>query len=122
MRRLTLGKILSESSGNLTIEVIKRFSRSNVLIYADPPYLLGVRTGKQYRKEMKDKDHIELLEALRAHRGKVLIGGYDSELYRNMLQGWYREENYCYTQSGRRRKDVLWMNFELEGQQMRLPI
>ena len=104
------------------IDVIQRFNRSNVLIYADPPYLLGVCTGKQYRKEMKDKDHIELLEVLRAHRGKVLISGYDSELYRNMLQGWYWEENYCYTQSGSRRKEVLWMNFEPEGQQMRLPI
>ena len=104
------------------IEVIQRFNHSNVLIYADPPYLLRTRTGKQYRKEMKDKDHIELLDALRVHRGKVLISGYDSELYSNILQGWHREENYCYTQSGSRRMEVLWMNFEPEGQQMRLPI
>lgn len=104
------------------IDVIQRFNRSNVLIYADPPYLLGTRTGKQYRKEMEDKDHIDLLEVLRGHKGKVLISGYDSKLYRDMLQGWHREENYCYTQSGSSRKEVLWMNFEPEGQQMRLPI
>lgn len=31
--------------------LIQRFNYSNVLIYADPPYMLGTRHGKQYREE-----------------------------------------------------------------------
>ena len=104
------------------IEVIQRYNHQNVLIYADPPYVLSTKAHKLYKKEMSDKEHAELLEILREHKGKILLSGYDSKLYRDMLQEWHQEENYCYTQSGSRRKEVLWMNFEPEGQQMRLPI
>ncbi len=39
------------------VDVIRRFNSPKVLIYADPPYVLGTRHGKQYRYEMDDKDH-----------------------------------------------------------------
>ena len=94
------------------VEVIQRFNYSNVLIYADPPYLLGTRHGKQYRKEMTDKDHEELLEALKDHKGPAIVSGYDSELYRETLKSWHREENFSRTQGGRKTKEILWMNFE----------
>lgn len=99
------------------VETILRFDYSNVLIYADPPYLLGTRYGKQYRHEMTDGDHQELLEVLKSHKGLVLLSGYDSKLYRDMLRGWHREETVACDQSARRRKEVLWMNFEPVGQQ-----
>ena len=51
------------------LDLIRRFNAGNVLIYCDPPYVLSTRSGKQYRKEMTDGDHMELLEALRQHRG-----------------------------------------------------
>ena len=34
------------------VELIKAFNHDNVLIYADPPYVLSTRTRKQYRHEM----------------------------------------------------------------------
>ena len=87
---------------------------SNVLIYADPPYLLETRAGKrkQYKKEMTDKDHAELLEVLKAHKGAVIVSGYDSELYREALKPWHREENFSRSQGGSKTKEILWMNFE----------
>ena len=48
---------------------------------------------------MDDKAHKELLEVLKAHKGPVLISGYDSKLYDDMLQGWHREETTCYSQA-----------------------
>ena len=102
-------------------ELIREFNFKEVLIYADPPYMLETRHGKQYKEEMSDKDHEELLEVLKAHRGKILISGYDTKLYREMLKGWNRKETYRYTQSGSRKKEVLWMNFEPE-KQLRLSI
>lgn len=101
------------------VEVIKRFASPKVLIYADPPYMLGTRHGKQYRHEMTDTDHEELLDALLAHPGPVLLSGYDSALYNDKLQGWHREEAMSYTQAGTKKIEVLWMNFE-PGGQMRL--
>lgn len=101
------------------LEVIRRFNFQNVLIYADPPYVLSSRSGgaKQYRHEMTDQDHVELLEALRDHRGPVLLSGYDSPLYDRLLAGWHKETFHATDQLSRRREEVLWMNFELENQE-----
>lgn len=100
------------------VELIKRFNYPNVLIYADPPYILGTRHGKQYRCEMDDQDHEELLDVLIAHKGPVLLSGYDSPLYNDQLQEWHREEAVSYSQTASKRKEVLWMNFDPEGQQV----
>lgn len=102
------------------VELIKRFNFPNVLIYADPPYLLSTRHGKQYRCEMSDEDHAELLEALKHHRGPALISGYDNELYRAALEGWTRAERESRAQNAAKRKEVLWMNFEPSNGQIDL--
>ena len=93
-------------------EVISRFNFPNVLIYADPPYLLGTRHGKQYRHEMTDADHRDLLDALKAHRGPVLLSGYESQMYNDALRGWYRDTTSAIAQTATKRKEVLWMNYE----------
>ena len=94
------------------VEVIRRFNFPNVLIYADPPYVLDTRHGKQYRHEMSAQQHVELLEVLQAHAGPVLLSGYDSDLYQEMLHGWHREEITSRAQTGGQRTEVLWMNFQ----------
>ena len=97
-------------------EVIQRFNSHKVLIYADPPYVLSTRHGKQYRCEMDDGDHEELLDVLLAHKGLVLLSGYDNALYNDRLRGWRREETVSYSQTASRKKEILWMNFEPEEQ------
>lgn len=98
------------------IELIKKFNYPNVLIYCDPPYLLETRRGKQYDCEMTDEEHEKLLEELLRHQGPVLISGYESELYQDKLSRWHREEQRSYSRGGGKRKEILWMNFEPEGQ------
>lgn len=97
-------------------EVIERFNNPKVLIYADPPYVLSTRNGKQYRHEMDDKQQNALIDVLLAHKGPVLLSGYDSDLYNDRLQGWYREETTCFSQVSTKKREVLWMNFEPAGQ------
>lgn len=104
------------------IEIIQRFNFPNVLIYADPPYVLGTRHGKQYRHEMDDPAQEELLYILLAHKGPVILSGYDNELYNATLKGWHREETTAYSQVCSRKKEILWMNFEPEYRQMELQI
>lgn len=98
------------------VELIERFNYSNVLIYADPPYLLGTRHGKQYRCEMTDSEHIDLLDALKAHKGPVIVSGYDNQLYDDALHGWHRDLAYSRTQTCARKQEVIWMNFETDLQ------
>lgn len=55
------------------VEVIQRFNRPDVLVYADPPYLLSTRKmKKQYACEMTDTDHVELLKVLLQHKGPCI--------------------------------------------------
>lgn len=98
-------------------ELITRFNYPNVLVYADPPYLLKTRHGKQYKHEMSDKDHRNLLDVLLAHRGPVLLSGYESDLYNDALRGWHRDEAMTIAQTSTKRREVLWMNFEPLGQE-----
>ena len=92
--------------------VIERFNFSNVLIYADPPYILDTRHGEQYKFEMTKKDHEDLLEVLKAHKGPVILSGYESPLYEDILKGWHKEYHRSRNQINRVTKETLWMNFE----------
>lgn len=100
------------------VELIERFNHESVLIYCDPPYMLKTRHGKQYLCEMSDAEHGELLEVLLKHKGPVVISGYDTDLYNNMLAGWRRYENISYSQVCSKKKEVLWLNYEPPGRQL----
>lgn len=94
------------------IEVIARLNGPQVLIYADPPYLISTRTAhrEQYHHEMTDTDHGELLAALMRHRGMVLLSGYDCPLYRERLARWHVESIKTTAERGVRRTECLWIN------------
>ncbi|MGX4584031.1 DNA adenine methylase [Paenibacillus chitinolyticus] len=92
------------------VKLIERHKRSDVLIYADPPYILSTRNNRMYRHEMKDPDHIELLECLDAHPGPVLLSGYAHELYDGRLNHWRRETRTVQAEAGKSRTEVLWIN------------
>lgn len=81
------------------LDLIKRFNHENVLIYADPPYLLETRGDKQYRHEMTEQDHLDLLKALKQHRGYVILSGYPSEMYDRELHGWSVIHRKSYNQN-----------------------
>lgn len=98
------------------VELMERFNYPNVLIYLDPPYVMETRNGKQYRFEMDDNDHKQLLETALSHKGYVLISGYDNELYRQYLKDWNMAETDSYCQKHVKRREVLWMNFEPQKQ------
>lgn len=91
-------------------KIIKRYSKENVLIYADPPYLLDTRRGKMYKHEMTDDDHVELLELLKQHPGPVLLSGYAHPIYDELLSDWSREERRAQAEAGQIRNEILWIN------------
>lgn len=95
------------------LDLIRRYNYGNVLIYADPPYLLDTRGGRQYRYEMSEQDHVELLAALKEHKGPVILSGYPSDLYDQELKGWWTVTRKSYNQNADRRTEVLWCNFQI---------
>lgn len=95
------------------IDVMQMNDGLATLHYVDPPYVFGTRgAGKDYRHELSDSEHIELLDALKALTGKVMLSGYGCDLYDDALCGWHRIEKEVRADSALPRTEVLWMNFD----------
>lgn len=95
------------------LSIIGRYATPETLIYADPPYMRRTTQGtrkKFYRHEMDDRDHEDLLAALEAHPGPVMLSGYDNELYRARLTHWRRVEVKTQAEKGNTRYESLWLN------------
>ena len=94
------------------IAVIRKFDHPAVFMYIDPPYLLGTRKGKQYKHEMTDQDHEELLGTILQSQARIMISGYGSEIYDRYLYGWKKEYFSSCAESGKPRQEVVWMNYD----------
>ena len=85
--------------------------RGRELIYSDPPYLHHTRSSaRRYRFEYEEHDHIELLELLKSLPCNVMVSGYPSDLYDDLLSGWRSLELQVMNQAGVR-TEKLWFNF-----------
>ncbi len=81
------------------------------LVYSDPPYLHYTRTSnRRYRFDYEEQDHIELLELLKVLPCSVMLSGYPSVLYDDLLTDWGSLELQVMNQGGVR-TEKLWFNF-----------
>jgi DNA adenine methylase len=95
------------------LTVIGYYASPGTLIYADPPYVRKTDQGQRkrlYRHEMTDADHLELLAALKAHPGPVMLSGYDSDLYRAEVGDWHRVQIATQAEKANTRIESLWLN------------
>jgi DNA adenine methylase len=68
---------------------------------------------------MSDPDHEELLDTSIHSKAKIMLSGYDCELYKKYLKGWRELQIPARAQNSLQRVETLWMNFE-PMKQMRL--
>ena len=93
-------------------ELIPKYNRENVLMYLDPPYLLETRKNKKvYRNEFSDNEHEELLKLIVCSKAKIIISGYESEMYSKYLSGWHLEKTTAKDLAGNRKTECIWMNY-----------
>lgn len=100
------------------VQVLKDHDAVSTLHYVDPPYVhdtrySGAKSGRIYRHEMDDQEHIDLLNTLLELEGMVMLSGYPSDLYDNTLNGWKRVDTKARISSGRgtdTRTECLWIN------------
>jgi DNA adenine methylase len=82
-----------------------------VLIYCDPPYLLQTRTSSaRYKYEFTEADHIRLIEVLKQVPADVILSGYPSAPYNDLLTDWRTFQFQVMTRGGVR-TEQLWFNF-----------
>jgi len=84
----------------------------NELIYCDPPYLRETRKKHKplYKYEYTDKQHIELLKVIKSLPCMVMISGYKSPFYADLLEYWntYSFEAACHHGTA---TEYIWMNY-----------
>lgn len=99
------------------LDVIRQQDGVHTLFYLDPPYLSDTRASPDvYAHEMDARQHEALLCTILACRGKVMLSGYDSELYNKHLSHWTRHEFSVPNQaaggaSKRQMTEILWCNY-----------
>ena len=81
------------------------------LVYSDPPYLHSARkSARRYRHDYEDADHAALLELLRVLPCAVMVSGYPSALYDELLGDWRSVSLQVMNQAGVVTEKV-WFNF-----------
>lgn len=105
------------------IKLIQRYNYDKVFIYVDPPYVIGSRSGqqKQYKHEMTDDDHIKLLKTLVISKAKVMISGYENDIYNEHLKGWNKDDLQQQAEYGGDRHEIIWYNYD-HNEQIELEI
>lgn len=98
------------------LDLITREDTVNTLFYLDPTYLPETKKAKIYKHEMTYQDHVDLLCLINNVKGKVMLSGYDSPLYRDRLKHWnVARFDIANHMSGAKSKDCeteyLWMNY-----------
>lgn len=103
------------------VEIIGHFDFEKVFMYLDPPYIINSRKGggKQYKKEMTDEEHEKLLKTLLNSKAKIMISGYETEMYNDYLHDWTKRTFESCTERGRRTKETVWMNYK-KNEQLKL--
>lgn len=94
------------------IELIKLYNHPGTMIYADPPYMTATRRNNGlYKIEMgKPEQHVNLLSALREHKGPAILSGYPNELYDSELHGWEKRYKNARCEKGLAAVEVIWLN------------
>lgn len=98
-------------------ELIPKYDTVDTLFYCDPPYVHSSRSSKSaYNHEMTDIDHNDLLDILLSVKGKVVLSGYESELYAQKLKHWHLVSKIVNSSAAKtpnkiKRTEMIWSNF-----------
>ena len=106
------------------LDLIKKYDKEDTLFYLDPTYVPETRKQKKsYDCEMTREQHIELINTLINVKGKVILSGYDNDIYNKLLDnGWKKIILGEFSKRGQKTnngeltkgKEFVWINYDLE--------
>ena len=94
------------------IDCMSHHDSPDTLHYVDPPYMLATRSdkGHDYKHELDDDAHEELLNYLNNTSGMVVLSGYRSPMYDDMLSTWTRIDKQTHADGAKDRTESLWLS------------
>lgn len=111
---------------NLAAEIIlKKYDTDKTLFYCDPPYMLEARNDRhKYEYEMTEDDHVDLHNVLSQTNAKVVLSGYETEIYSELYKDWNLIKDkvrYSSASRGKRKvQECVWMNFDPPNRQLEM--
>ena len=99
------------------IEIMDKFNQDNVFMYLDPPYVLSTRSSaERYVVDMTDEQQEKFIEECINSKAKLLISGYDNDLYNRLTDNGFKKINFeVNTITGTRvpktKTETLWLNY-----------
>lgn len=98
------------------VKLINKYSSPNTLIYCDPPYEQSTRTDARYKVDMGRNEHVSFLQSVVKNKSKILISGYDCELYNVLTDNGFTKIKFeVKTMDGNFNKktkvETLWKNY-----------
>jgi len=106
-------------------QLIEKYDRPGTFFYCDPPYELRMRKYKKwYNHEFEDKDHKKMVEILNNVEGKVMISGYESDMYKKLLSGWYfvKLQQRGHSRKKEKIQECIWMNYDPDNEKGQLKL
>jgi len=98
-------------------DIMRDYNADNVFMYLDPPYVLSTRTSaERYNVDMTNEQQKEFVGLCIESKAKLLISGYDNELYDRLLENGFTKVSFeVNTVDGKRnpktKVETLWKNY-----------
>lgn len=98
-------------------DLMREYDGENVFMYLDPPYVLSTRNSTaRYNVDMTNGQQEEFVDICINAKSKLLISGYDNELYDKLLDNGFTKVNFeVNTVDGKRnpktKVETLWKNY-----------
>lgn len=93
------------------MDLLDKYDKETTFMYLDPPYVKETRLSNQtYEVEMSNEEHIKMCERLLSFKGKILLSGYDNELYR-ILDSKFNKLSFESPNANSSAIECLWKNY-----------
>ena len=93
------------------MDLLDKYDKETTFMYLDPPYVKETRLSNQtYEVEMSNEEHIKMCERLLSFKGKILLSGYDNELYR-ILDSKFNKLSFKSHNANSSAIEILWKNY-----------
>ena len=93
------------------MDLLDKYDKETTFMYLDPPYVKETRLSNQtYEVEMTNEQHIKMCERLLLFKGKILLSGYDNELYR-ILDSKFNKLSFKSPNAKSDATEILWKNY-----------
>ena len=67
---------------------------------------------------MDDDGHKKMMELITNSLAKIVLSGYQSDIYNDALQGWHKDTIQSQVTSADKATEIIWQNFDPPAEQL----